>query len=165
MVWTEQGLLSRIYLPGSKQHITRQIKLAFPCHRMIRARGRSRVGKQITRYFQGKKVRFPFSIVDRSCLYPFQEKVLLTELEIPYGKVSSYGTIAGKIGCSGAARAVGTALARNPFPIIIPCHRAIKADGSIGGFQGGTAMKRRLLQLEGIITNKNGKVVSDCIVY
>jgi len=63
------------------------------------------------------------------------------------------------------ARVVGNALARNPFPIIIPCHRAIKTNGELGGFQGGLDMKRALLELEGIEVSDKGKVITDRIYY
>ena len=62
------------------------------------------------------------------------------------------------MGCPGAARAVGTALANNPFPIIIPCHRVVRADGSLGGFGGGLAMKKELLTKEGISLDRNRRV-------
>jgi methylated-DNA-[protein]-cysteine S-methyltransferase len=61
-----------------------------------------------------------------------------------------------------AARAVGTALARNPFPVIIPCHRAIRGDGTLGGFGGGLKMKRALLEMEGVRFDRYGKVMDDC---
>lgn len=80
----------------------------------------------------------------------FQRRVLLAEYGIPRGWVSTYGRIARHIGSPGAARAVGTALAENPFPIIIPCHRAVRADGTLGGYQGGKEMKRALLEMEGV---------------
>jgi methylated-DNA-[protein]-cysteine S-methyltransferase len=65
--------------------------------------------------------------------------------------------LAERIEAPGAARAVGHALALNPFPLIIPCHRAVRSDGGLGGFQGGLAMKRKLLELEGIAFSPSGK--------
>ncbi|MCU0651108.1 MAG: MGMT family protein [Candidatus Omnitrophica bacterium] len=79
----------------------------------------------------------------------FQRKVLKAMLSVPRGTTITYKEIAQKIGRPGAARAVGNALANNPFPIIIPCHRAIRSDGTLGGYQGGTKMKRALLKAEG----------------
>jgi methylated-DNA-[protein]-cysteine S-methyltransferase len=70
---------------------------------------------------------------------------------IPYGETASYGEVAIMAGSPGAARAVGTAMSRNPISLVIPCHRVIRADGSIGGYGNGTAgihLKRRLLDLE-----------------
>src|ERR1700736_2741371 len=74
---------------------------------------------------------------------------------IPPGQTLSYGDIAARIGSPGAARAVGQALGRNPFPIVVPCHRVLAAGGKIGGFsaQGGVATKRRMLAIEGAQMN------------
>jgi methylated-DNA-[protein]-cysteine S-methyltransferase len=84
--------------------------------------------------------------------------VLLAEYRIPRGRVSTYGAVAKHIGVPRGARAVGNALARNPFPIVIPCHRAIRADGSLGGYRGGLVMKRALLELEGVRVTAEGQV-------
>lgn len=81
------------------------------------------------------------------------------ESKIPSGKVSTYSRIASKLGNSSAARAVGNALARNPFPLVIPCHRAIRSDGSLGGYAGGIDMKKKLLELEGIEFDYRGRVI------
>jgi methylated-DNA-[protein]-cysteine S-methyltransferase len=80
----------------------------------------------------------------------FQQKVLRAASAIPRGKVSTYQRLAKQIGNSKAARSVGRALANNPFPIMIPCHRVIRSDGSLGGYQGGLKMKRALLKKEGV---------------
>lgn len=81
------------------------------------------------------------------------------EHRIPRGRVSTYGRIAMKLTHPGAARAVGTALAKNPFPLIIPCHRAVKSDGKLGGYAGGLDMKKRLLEMEGIQFDQFDRVV------
>jgi methylated-DNA-[protein]-cysteine S-methyltransferase len=78
----------------------------------------------------------------------FEKKVWACLLEIPYGETRSYGWIAEKIGKPAATRAVGRALSRNPVPIILPCHRVVDSDGSIGGYSSGIQKKRRLLELE-----------------
>jgi len=80
----------------------------------------------------------------------FQQKVLRAVYAIPRGKVSTYQLIAKQIGQPKAARAVGRALASNPFLLIIPCHRVIRSDGALGGYQGGLKMKRALLKKEGV---------------
>jgi methylated-DNA-[protein]-cysteine S-methyltransferase len=89
----------------------------------------------------------------------------MAEREIPRGWVSTYGRIATHLGVPGGARAVGGALARNPFPIIIPCHRAIRSDGSLGGFQGGPDMKRALLEFEGVGFSSTGRVAAERFYY
>jgi methylated-DNA-[protein]-cysteine S-methyltransferase len=89
---------------------------------------------------------------DLSPLTPFQQRVLQATAAIPRGQVRTYGQIAAAIGAPGAARAVGTALARNPVPIIIPCHRVVRAGGRLGNYgAGGESMKRRLLDREGAL--------------
>ena len=107
----------------------------------------------------GDAVVFPLDRVALERCGRFQQRVLRAEHAIPRGKVSSYGRIAACIGSPGGARAVGRALATNPFPIVVPCHRAIRSDGSLGGFQGGQEMKRALLALEGVEVSPGGRVV------
>lgn len=80
----------------------------------------------------------------------FEKKVYKTLLRIPCGEVRSYKWVAGETGRPNAYRAVGNALNKNPYPGIIPCHRVIKSDGSIGGYSKGAALKKRLLKSEGI---------------
>ncbi len=102
---------------------------------------------RLQRYFYGEKVSFPDSL-DLSGATDFQKVVWNATRSIPYGETRTYAWVAQQIGSSQACRAVGGALARNPFPIIVPCHRVIASNGKLGGFSGGLAMKRRLLELE-----------------
>ena len=81
----------------------------------------------------------------------FRRKVWEVLQTIPYGRVRSYGWVARKVGKPKAARAVGGACGANPVPLLVPCHRVIAGDGSLGGFSGGLGVKKRLLRLEGII--------------
>ncbi|MBN1232103.1 MAG: methylated-DNA--[protein]-cysteine S-methyltransferase [Candidatus Coatesbacteria bacterium] len=85
---------------------------------------------------------------------PFQMSVWKKLIEIPYGSIRTYAAIAKNIGHPDSARAVGNAIGRNPVPIIIPCHRVIKSDGSLGGFICDVKMKRILLEKEGILIRK-----------
>jgi O-6-methylguanine DNA methyltransferase len=85
---------------------------------------------------------------------PFRTKVWEVLRTIPYGRVRSYGWVAKKIGKPQAARAVGGACGANPVPLLVPCHRVVAGDGSLGGFSGGLQVKKRLLKLEGSITGK-----------
>jgi len=82
---------------------------------------------------------------------PFEKNIWNTAQKIPYGQTLSYGELASKSGYPGAGRAAGSALGKNPLIFIIPCHRIIKSDGSLGGFSAGTCLKKRLLDLEGIL--------------
>lgn len=104
---------------------------------------------------QGKPVRLSVNILLLESLPPFEQKVLRVVKNIPRGKVSSYKFVAEKAGRPGAARAVGNAMAKNPFPLIVPCHRVLNSNGNPGGFQCGTAIKQCLLRNEGIEFNQN----------
>ena len=88
--------------------------------------------------------------VDLDSLGEFQRKVLTKCAEIPPGEIRPYGWIAREIGNPGALRAVGTALGRNPIPVLIPCHRVVRSDGTIGNYAWGSEMKRDLLAGEGL---------------
>jgi O-6-methylguanine DNA methyltransferase len=88
--------------------------------------------------------------IDTSSLSPFERSVLEVVRKIPEGEVVTYGEVARRVGRPGAARAVGQALARNPFPLLIPCHRVVRSDGRLGGFSSGPERKRMLLQEEGV---------------
>ena len=98
----------------------------------------------------GGKVRSFNVPIDLDGQTPFRKKVWQALQAIPYGRVRSYGWVARKIGKPGAARAVGAACGANPVPLLVPCHRVVAGDGSLGGFSGGLPNKRRLLKLEGI---------------
>jgi methylated-DNA-[protein]-cysteine S-methyltransferase len=102
--------------------------------------------RQIEAYFAGKLKAFSLDI----CLNvtPFQKKVLTALRRVPYGQTISYGELAKKIGNPKASRAVGQANARNPIPIVIPCHRVIGCSGKLTGFGGGIEVKQALLDLE-----------------
>ena len=104
------------------------------------------VCEQLREYLAGTRTSFDLALAPNGT--PFQQRVWRALTDIPYGAVCGYGDVARRIGKPGAARAVGQANGANPIPIIIPCHRVIAADGSIGGYSGGLPIKRRLLALE-----------------
>lgn len=106
--------------------------------------------RQVERYLGGKSRTLDFP-VDLSGGTPFQRRVWQTALRIPYGRARSYRWIASKVGGPRYARAVGNALGANPVPLIVPCHRVVAQDASLGGFSCGLAVKRRLLELEGTL--------------
>jgi methylated-DNA-[protein]-cysteine S-methyltransferase len=87
---------------------------------------------------------------DLSRLTPFERAVLAKTLEIPAGEVRPYGWVAREIGRPRAVRAVGSALGRNPVPVLIPCHRVVRSDGHVGNYGLGVPMKRALLSAEGV---------------
>ena len=102
---------------------------------------------QLQRYFEGKKVDFSEKL-DLQSATPFQQEVWRLTRSIPHGETRTYGWVAAKLGRPKSARGVGQALARNPLPIIIPCHRVVGFGKSLGGFTGGLEMKSNLLKLE-----------------
>ncbi len=106
---------------------------------------------QLSSYLNGSRREFSLP-VDWSIGTPFQRKVWKAIMRIPYGRARSYQWVAMRVGGKHYARAVGMALGANPVPIVVPCHRIIAHDGSLGGFACGLPMKRRLLSLEGTLT-------------
>lgn len=103
--------------------------------------------RELDEYFRGKRRRFEIA-VDLSPLTPFQRRVLATTKRLPFGAVATYRAIAERAGTPRATRAAGGALSANPIPIVVPCHRVLASDGTLGGYAGGLAAKRYLLELE-----------------
>ena len=120
---------------------------------------------RIARFLEGEDITFPLDVLALETCSGFQQRVLRAEHAIPRGFVSAYGRIATYLGVPGAARAVGSALAGNPFPIFVPCHRAIRSNMELGDYQGGIIMKRALLELEGLEVSPEGKVITDRVYY
>jgi len=107
---------------------------------------------------EGEEIEFSLDVTDLSLCSQFQRLVLCVEHQIPRGSVSTYQLIAEYLRKRNGARAVGNALANNPFPLIVPCHRAVRSDRHLGGYQGGIEMKRALLEKEGITFDDAGRV-------
>ena len=105
--------------------------------------------KQLEEYFSGARMQFDLPLAPEGT--KFQKAVWNALLQIPYGQISTYGKIAAQVGSPKAARAVGGACHNNPIAILIPCHRAIGANGSLTGFGGGLPLKHWLLELENTI--------------
>jgi len=153
-------LLSR---PGvSAKHL---VKASFPDSISSSCAEVDVVTNQIVAFLTGDDVRFSLDIIRLDLCSRFQQRVLHAEYGIPRGHVITYQRIARYLGNANGARAVGAALAKNPFPIIIPCHRAIRSDGALGGYQGGLKMKRALLEMEGVLFNDMGHVLTEEIFY
>ncbi|MGH7773429.1 MAG: methylated-DNA--[protein]-cysteine S-methyltransferase [Candidatus Binatia bacterium] len=110
-------------------------------------RWRKAAGEELAAYFAGRLRSFS-PPCDLGNLPPFTRAVLRITARIPYGEVRSYRWVAERLGNPRSPRAVGNALARNPIPIIIPCHRVVCSDGTLGGYALGLNWKRRLLKLE-----------------
>ncbi len=116
------------------------------------------VATAIKGLLEGEEIEFSMDVADLSLCTEFQQLVLRAEHRIPRGSISTYQLIAEYLGKRNGARAVGNALANNPFPLIVPCHRAIRSDRHLGGYQGGLEMKRTLLEKEGIPFDDAGRV-------
>ncbi|MEA2557132.1 MAG: methylated-DNA-[protein]-cysteine S-methyltransferase [Actinomycetota bacterium] len=113
------------------------------------------VRRELDEYFDGDRTQFGVK-VDRRLVHGIARDVLTAARRIPFGQTSTYGQLAQKIGNPRAARAVGNALGSNPIPIVIPCHRVLRAGGTLGGYAGGIARKERLLELEGVVLPPSG---------
>ncbi|MGH7564379.1 MAG: methylated-DNA--[protein]-cysteine S-methyltransferase [Gemmatimonadota bacterium] len=122
---------------------------SFPGRPVIHERrGLEAAEHQLTEYFAGSRTRFDLP-VDLAAVSEFDRRVLAVVRGIPFGGVLTYGDIARRIGSPSAARAVGNAVGRNPAPIVVPCHRVVRSDGTLGGYSGGgVEYKRRLLAIE-----------------
>ncbi len=102
---------------------------------------------QLRRYFAGDRVEFsiPLDLEDKP---PFLQRVWAETIRIPYGETRTYAELARLVSAPRAFRAIGLAMARNPIPIIVPCHRVVGSDGSLRGYGGGLDLKARLLEME-----------------
>lgn len=163
LVWTVQDsitMVQQILLPRSDKAMMNFIAEAWPGCRAGKGTAVPEVVDKIAAYLKGKRVTFSLNDLGRKNLDPgFRQQVLLENIKIPRGMVDTYSGLAEKIGHPGAARAVGTALANNPFPLVIPCHRVIRSNGRTGCFGGGEVMKKRLLQMEGVSFDQAGCLV------
>jgi O-6-methylguanine DNA methyltransferase len=150
LVGTDSALL-RTHLPEPKpEKIKSKILKDLPSAKHDRIFFQN-IQEQIKAYFEGNRINFgPDIPVALDDLSRFHRAVLLACRKIQFGKTISYSLLAKKSGSPTASRAVGNALAGNPLPLIIPCHRVVRSDGKLGGFSasGGTDLKARLLKLE-----------------
>jgi O-6-methylguanine DNA methyltransferase len=108
------------------------------------------LGEQLTAYFEGTLRKFTMPLDLRGT--PFQLRVWTALQEVGYGELRTYGQVASGMGATKAVRAVGAANGANPVPIIVPCHRIIGSNGRLVGYGGGLDMKRRLLEVEGVMS-------------
>ncbi len=103
--------------------------------------------RQLDEYFAHRRMRFDVAL-DWRLTAGFRRQVLNAAGEVAYGQTASYRDIATRAGTPNAVRAAGTALATNPLPIVVPCHRVVRADGRLGAYRGGPAAKAALVALE-----------------
>lgn len=151
-----QNALYRTVLPVPNKKIVKNLlinglenaRLDINFHRYLQQR--------IQAFFDGFITDFNDVPVQISQFNQFTKKVLIACCDVSFAETITYSQLAENIGCPVAARAVGTALSKNPLPLIIPCHRIVRSDGSMGGFsaQGGIKLKSRLIQHESAIKRK-----------
>jgi methylated-DNA-[protein]-cysteine S-methyltransferase len=153
VAWSTTGL-TRLQLPEANRARTeRRLKNTSAASSPGNPPPTVRQGMEgIARYLAGERVDFSSIPLDLTGVVAFNRKVYDAARSIGWGSTASYGELARLAGCSGEAREVGQALARNPIAIIIPCHRILAKGNRIGGFSayGGTLTKERLLALEGV---------------
>ena len=118
------------------------------CSKGIETDALRNAAKQINEYLDGKRKTFDIALEPNGT--DFQKKVWEELRKVPYGTTVTYGQLAAKIGKPKAARAVGSAMNKNPILIVQPCHRVVGSDGSLTGFAIGLDVKKRLLDLEGV---------------
>lgn len=158
LVASEKGI-SRIILPRPSRHAVERelVKHAAGPHGSERILNEAEA--QLQAYLAGARRQLQCS-VDLSAGSPFQRRVWRAARAIPYGRVRSYQWVAMRVGGRQYARAVGLALGANPVPLLVPCHRVLAHDGSLGGFTGGLRLKRRLLALEGALPSRNWPLIA-----
>jgi len=120
--------------------------------------------EKIARLLAGHEEKFNLEALDLTPLKPWQKQALLNCLSIPRGFVTSYNLLATACGINHGARAIGWAMAHNPFPLVIPCHRVVRADGTLGGYGGGGQWKKDLLLQEGVCFSRKGLIDKTCFI-
>jgi methylated-DNA-[protein]-cysteine S-methyltransferase len=166
IVWrsTGRGLtVVRIVLVPSGEKSGSLIKRAFPEAVLRSSREIDELCRTIRHWRTKADVALPRRILDMKPGTEFQKKVLRETMNIPRGRVSTYGRLAERSRAEGGARAVGNVMATNPYPLLIPCHRVIRSDRTLGGFGGGLKMKKTLLSLEGVAFDTKGRVYPEFI--
>lgn len=144
---TEQGLV-RVAFEREGHQAVLETLAARVSPRVLEAPARlSAVARQMEEYFTGRRTAFDLPL-DLRLSGGFRRTVLTRLREVGYGRTTSYAALAAAAGSPRAVRAVGSACATNPLPVVVPCHRVVRADGSLGGYLGGLSAKQTLLMLE-----------------
>jgi methylated-DNA-[protein]-cysteine S-methyltransferase len=146
---SDRGLATISFRSDPEEQLDRLARIAGP--RVLRSPSSIDLARrELDEYFEGERRAFDLSL-DLRGLPSFTISVLKELARVPYGKTTTYGALAAKIGRPRAARAVGTVMNRNRIPIVLPCHRVVGASGDLVGYAGGIDRKVRLLELEGAL--------------
>lgn len=145
---TARGVLRLSWQVDDPEEAAESLREEFPLWGVKQAPDRLEdAAGQLGEYFAGERTAFDLE-VDLTGVTDFQRTVLEATARIPFGTTVTYGELAERIDRPEASRAVGSALGSNPVPIVVPCHRVVRSDGSVGGYTAGTGYKRQLLELE-----------------
>lgn len=154
-VWDQDGWRSLIFPEADKKQVVARALAKFPLAKNVSLKTAPAVVRKefalVADYLNGKKANLTKIRLNLSSLPPFHQRVYREALNVTCGSTKSYMTLAQSLGQPGAARAVGQAMARNPLPLIVPCHRVLASANKLGGFTapGGLESKKRLLAMEG----------------
>lgn len=144
---TAEGLLRVAFAVEEHERVLADLALRVSPRILWAPRRLDRVASQLEDYFQQRRTQFDLPL-DLALTKGFRQEVLLELVRIPYGQTTSYTEVATAAGRPKAVRAVGSACATNPLPIVVPCHRVRRSTGALGGYLGGLVAKASLLQLE-----------------
>lgn len=144
---SERGLCRISYDPEPERELE-SLARSFGARVLRSPRPVDEVKRELDEYFAGTRQSFDL-VVDIERLTAFNRSVLEELARVPYGSLTTYGTLAGAAGRPRAARAVGAIMNRNPIPIVLPCHRVVGSTGDLVGYAGGLERKEQLLRLEG----------------
>ena len=161
MIWYmlgDQPRILRLTLPGNDPQLETALKVDYPQATESDQSEVVALAEDIRCFLGGADMHIDLQWLAWELCTEFQVRVLRAEYGIPRGWVSTYARIARELGVPGGARAVGNALATNPFPLLIPCHRAVRSTGELGGYQGGLEMKKALLEMEEVLFLSPSKV-------
>jgi methylated-DNA-[protein]-cysteine S-methyltransferase len=148
---TKRGLVRLAFPEESPDAVLERLALRISPRIIEASAPFEQLRRELDGYFAGRLRSFGVAL-DWSLVRSFGLRVLKVTSEIPYGGVLSYAEVASAAGSPRGSRAAGNALGSNPIPIVIPCHRVLRSGGALGGYGGGIARKRQLLELEGALT-------------
>lgn len=146
---TEVGLVRVAYASEDHDAVLASLARTVSPRVLRRPAALEAVARQLDEYFAGRRRTFELPL-DLRASHGFRRGVLEHLREIPYGRTESYAAVAAAAGSPRAVRAVGSACATNPLPVVVPCHRVVRSDGGMGGYLGGIATKEYLLDLEAV---------------